>query len=87
MIIGKVVGTVVSTRKYDSMQGHKLLVIENTLSGKKERFVASDRIGAGIGQLVLVTVGSAAQVALDQPAPIDAIVVGIVDHEPDIRPN
>lgn len=87
MMIGKVVGTVVSTRKYESMQGHKLLVIEDTLSGDKARFVAADRIGAGIGQLVLVTRGSAVQAALDQTAPIDALVVGIVDREPDIRPG
>lgn len=85
MKIGKVVGTVVSTRKYESMQGHKLLVIQNVLSGADERFVAADRIGAGIGQLVLVASGSAVQAALEQPAPIDALVVGIVDHEPDIR--
>jgi ethanolamine utilization protein EutN len=85
MIIGKVVGTVVSTRKYDSIQGHKLLVVQSMLDGRKERFVAADRIGAGIGQLVLVAFGSAVQAALDQPAPIDALVVGIVDHEPDIR--
>jgi microcompartment protein CcmK/EutM len=85
MVIGKVVGTVVSTRKYESIQGHKLLVVENLLSDRKERFVAADRIGAGIGQLVLVATGSAVQTALSQPAPIDAMVVGIVDQEPDIR--
>lgn len=85
MIIGKVVGNVVSTRKYDSLQGYKLLVIQQR--DADEVFVAADAIGAGIGELVLVATGSSAQNALDRQAPIDAIVVGILDGEPAISPS
>ncbi|MFC4386998.1 EutN/CcmL family microcompartment protein [Gracilibacillus marinus] len=82
MVIGKVVSRVISTRKYDTLQGYKLLVIEPLNGDTKEVFVAADTIGAGEGEIVLVSFGSAVQHALHQQAPIDAIVVGIVDQEP-----
>jgi ethanolamine utilization protein EutN len=85
MVIGKVVSRVISTRKYDTLQGYKLLVIEPYNGENKEWFVAADTIGAGEGELVLVSFGSAVQYALSQNAPIDAIVVGIVDQEPNIQ--
>ena len=84
MIIGKVVGHVVSTRKNDNLIGQKLLIIEphKTLGGEKTgtRFIAIDNVGAGIGETVLVATGSAARVgcALDH-APVDAAIVGIID--------
>lgn len=84
MKIGRVVSNVVSTRKYDSLQGYKLLVIEPYKSKNKELFVAADTIGAGEGELVLVSFGSQVQHALPNPTPIDAVVVGIVDQEPDL---
>lgn len=83
MVIGKVINRVISTRKYDSIQGYKLLVIEPINGENKEWFVAADTIGAGEGELVLVSFGSAVQHALRQHAPIDAVVVGIVDQAPD----
>jgi ethanolamine utilization protein EutN len=81
MIIGKVINRVVSSRKYQELQGYKLLVIQPCY-GAKEIFVAADTIGAGEGEFVLVSTGEAVQYALTKTAPIDAIVVGILDHEP-----
>ena len=55
MIIGKVVGTVVSTRKCDNLIGSKFMIVEPIPSLKVEnRIVAVDKVGAGIGELVLV---------------------------------
>lgn len=82
MIIGKVISKVVATRKYDELQGFKFLVIQPFYSNKEDYFVAADAIGAGEGELVLVSTGQAVQYALSKQAPIDAIVVGIVDSEP-----
>lgn len=87
MIIGKVISNVVSTRKNDKLQGHKFLVIQPCYGNKDEYFVAADNIGAGEGELVLVTFGDAAQHALERNAPVDAIVVGIIDKEPTIWKN
>jgi ethanolamine utilization protein EutN len=82
MKLGKVVGTVVSTRKDEALVGFKLLIIEveSIPEGQPgERLVAVDYLGAGIGEHVLVAQGSSARVTLDKPAPTDATVVGIVD--------
>lgn len=87
MIIGKVISKVVSTRKHDKLQGHKFLVIQPCYGNKDDYFVAADNIGAGEGELVLVTTGDAAQHALDRHTPVDAIVVGIIDQEPIIGDN
>lgn len=84
MIIGRVVNTIVSSRKYDSLQGLKLLVVEPYYGEDKTCFIAADVIGAGTGELVLVTTGEMTKYALDRSAPIDAIVVGILDKEPNI---
>lgn len=86
MIIGKVVGTVVSTRKNEALTGSKFLVIdpiEHMTDVVGSRIVAIDSIGAGIGELVIVSTGSAARcqtgLSGDLTAPVDAAVVGIVD--------
>lgn len=79
MIIGKVVGSIVSTRKYENLTGNKFMIVEPIPSLKVDsRLVAIDRVGAGIGEYVLVATGSAARV--DIPAqPVDAAIVGIID--------
>ena len=79
MIIGKVVGSVVSTRKCESLTGSKFMIVEPIPSLKvNSRLVAIDRVGAGIGEFVLVATGSAARV--DCPSvPVDASIVGIID--------
>lgn len=83
MVIGKVVGSIIATRKNDKLIGQKLLVVrplENM--EKKGEFVAIDNVGAGIGETVLVAVGSAARVGCElENAPIDAAIVGIVDEQ------
>ncbi|AZS17627.1 EutN/CcmL family microcompartment protein [Paenibacillus lutimineralis] len=82
MIIGRVIGNVVSSRKYDSLQGYKLLLIRPQYTDKSEVIVAADVMGAGVGQQVIVSFGESNQHALTKNAPIDALVVGIVDNEP-----
>lgn len=83
MIIGKVVGSIFSTRKSEKLVGNKFMIVE-PVEGMNEtgnRLVAIDIIGAGIGEYVLVARGSAARVGCDMAdAPIDAAIVGIVDE-------
>ena len=81
MIIGKVVGSVVSTRKNEKLVGSKFMIVETAaMMGDVKRIVAVDNVGAGIGELVLVATGSAARVGCDHnTAPIDAAIVGIID--------
>lgn len=82
MLIGKVVGSVVSTRKCDNLVGNKFMIIDvldHMRSGAKQ-LIAIDKIGAGIGEYVLVAQGSAARIGTGmKDAPIDAAVVGIID--------
>lgn len=91
MIIGRVVGNVVSTKKRDELVGNKLLIIRPLLRNGDEPstadyFVAVDSVGAGIGEDVLIVLGSSARAVADElkeggrvTVPIDAAVVGIID--------
>ena len=82
MIVGKVVGSVISTRKSSKLVGNKFMIIEACADMQKEshRLVAIDPIGAGIGEYVLVATGSAARIGSGMDlAPIDAAIVGIID--------
>lgn len=82
MIVGKVVGSLISTRKNDNLTGNKFMIIEPVGSMKANcgRLVAVDNIGAGIGEIVLVAQGSAARIGCNlEHAPVDATIVGIVD--------
>lgn len=82
MIVGKVVGSVVATRKNDNLVGSKFLIVEpfESMEQGKGRIVAIDNVGAGIGEIVLVAKGSAARIGCNlKDAPIDAAIVGIVD--------
>lgn len=80
MKLGRVVGSVVATRKCDQLVGVKLLIIEPYYGG--ERYVAADRLGAGEGEVVLITTDVAVQASLNREMPIDALVVGIIDNPP-----
>lgn len=83
MLCGKVTGTIVSTRKVDALVGSKFLEVQLYRNEQKtdEFLVAVDRVGAGIGERVLITTGSGARLALDNPAaPTDAVIVGIIDN-------
>ena len=82
MLIGKVVGSVVATRKNDKLIGNKFMVIEpiKSMSGDNKQLVAIDNVGAGIGEIVLVATGSGARIGCGaENAPIDAAIVGIID--------
>lgn len=82
MIKGIVVSHIVSTKKQESLVGSKFMevrIVENDLPTEKY-LVAVDSVGAGIGETVLVTLGSSARKALPGGnLPIDAVIVGIVD--------
>ena len=86
MIIGKVVGSLFSTRKSEKLVGNKFMIVEpvETMRDTGSRLVAIDIIGAGIGDYVLVAQGSAARLGCDMSdAPIDAAIVGIIDEGQD----
>jgi len=80
MLIGKVIGSVIATRKNENLTGSKFLIVEAMHGCEPKRVIAVDNVGAGAGEIVLVTTGSAARVCLDNPnAPVDAVIIGIVD--------
>lgn len=88
MIIGKVIGSVISTRKHDLLVGNKFLIIEllDKMNTNAKNIVAVDTVGAGIGDCVLVVTGSSARVSLrSENTPIDAAIVGIIDEENDLK--
>lgn len=84
MHIGRVVGTVVATRKDARLTGCKLMITQPLSVDEKpigEALITVDTVGAGIGELVIYTVGTAARYAADKlQSPIDAAIVGIVDN-------
>lgn len=84
MNLGKVVGTVVSTRKEQSMEGLKLLLVRYVDAEGKEtggHVVAADAVGAGPDEMVLVATGSSArQTTATDKRPCDAVVMAIVDN-------
>jgi len=85
MLLGRVIGNVVATRKNDKIQGAKLLLVQ-PVSLNAEPFgpviLAVDSAQAGVGDTVLLVVeGRAAMTALGRPgAPVDAAIIGIVDQ-------
>lgn len=86
MIIGKVVGSLFSTRKSEKLVGNKFMIVEpvETMGAAKSQLVAIDIIGAGIGEYVMVAQGSAARIGCDmEDAPIDAAIIGIIDEGQD----
>ncbi len=82
MIIGKVTGSVVSTRKNENLVGNKFMIVQPIKEmGLTGSIVAIDNVGAGIGEIVLVATGSAARIGCGQEkSPVDAAIVGIVDE-------
>lgn len=86
MLLAKVVGTVVATKKDETLVGSKLLILKPLKQGLEEVeesdkvIVAVDSVGAGIGELVLMVTGTtASRVMNNDKAPVDAAVIGIVD--------
>jgi ethanolamine utilization protein EutN len=83
MLIGKIIGHVWATRKNENLSGCKLMIVEPIAYRSHEKrypIVAVDSIGGGIGETVLVVSGSSARVSMKNgSAPIDHVIVGIVD--------
>jgi microcompartment protein CcmK/EutM len=83
MLIGKVVGTLVATRKESTLEGLKFLVLKQLdIEGRETGGyrVAADAVGAGLGEVVLYATGSSArQTKLTDRRPCDAVIMAIVD--------
>ncbi len=89
MILARVEGSVVATKKNTKMTGNKFLLVRplviDSANAKEWRpgtttLVATDGLGAGEGEIVLVVQGSSARLAADdKDSPVDAVVIGIVD--------
>ncbi|NLV89608.1 MAG: EutN/CcmL family microcompartment protein [Tissierellia bacterium] len=84
MLIGRVIGTVVATRKDEKLIGSKLMItqpLDLELNPKGDPIIAVDTVGAGIGELVVYTTGTAGRIAARKlDAPIDAAIIGIIDE-------
>ena len=84
MLIGRVIGTVIATKKDPELEGLKLLLIKGAdLDGTTNGplLVAADAIGAGLGELILYAAGSSArQTAQTKDRPVDHVVMAIIDQ-------
>lgn len=89
MNIGLVIGRVIATKKDERLVGTKLLITHPIdLDGNRmgQPIVTVDTVGAGIGERVIFVVGSMASRAVHQAdAPVDAAIVGIIDHIESIK--
>lgn len=83
MLLGKVVGTVVATRKVDTLEGLKFLVVQgvdDTMKLTSTLVVCADSVGAGVDEIVLFCQGSAArQTPQTNNRPVDGVIMAIVD--------
>ncbi|MDP1828475.1 MAG: EutN/CcmL family microcompartment protein [Archangium sp.] len=84
MLLGKVVGTVVATRKEPTLDGSRFLLVRGLDAECKPTstlVVAVDAMGAGVGEVVLYASGSSArQTELTKDRPVDAVIMAIVDQ-------
>jgi microcompartment protein CcmK/EutM len=83
MLLGRVAGTVVSSRKEPLIEGWKLLLVRQLDADNHEvggYVVAADAVGAGVGEVVLYASGSSArQTEVTRDRPCDAVIMAIVD--------
>jgi ethanolamine utilization protein EutN len=83
MLLARVVGTVVATRKDPRLESHKLLIarpMDPTGTPEGLYLVAVDTVDAGVGETVLIVSGSSARMASGmKDCPVDAAIVGIID--------
>ena len=83
MFLGKVIGTVWSTKKDENLVGAKFLIVKQLdldLIEKNNFVVAVDSVGAGEGEIVLVATGSSSrQTEFTKDKPVDAVIMAIVD--------
>lgn len=85
MQLGRVIGTLVATKKHGKLEGAKLLLVQPLTLDDRPRGTAVltiDSVGAGVGEKVLIVIeGRAAGDALRRrAAPVDAAIIGIVDR-------
>ena len=81
MIICRVIGHVWATKKEENLEGLKLMVVREEETAKKSILVATDVVGAGIGERVLVVSGSTARKVFGRDnVPADLAIVGIIDN-------
>jgi ethanolamine utilization protein EutN len=85
MLLAKVIGNVWSTKKKEAISALRLLFVQplgKNLKPDGNVLVAADEVGAGFGEMVIVTQGSPAMQAFNKTdlVPVDAVVVGIVDN-------
>ncbi len=83
MFLGRVIGTVWSTKKDENLVGAKFLIVKQldlNLKEKESFVVAGDSVGAGEGEIVLVATGSSSrQTEFTKNKPVDAVIMAIVD--------
>ncbi|NMB83082.1 MAG: EutN/CcmL family microcompartment protein [Ignavibacteria bacterium] len=84
MYLGKVIGTIWATRKYDAVTGYKMQFVQpinGELKNLGDPIIALDTVGAGPGEIIYYVTASEAVIPLDvDMAPVDASIVGIVDY-------
>ncbi len=90
MILARVEGSIVATKKHEKISGRKILLVrplvidspdQKELREGKTTLAAFDDLGAGQGEVVLVVQGSSARLgSSDRNLPVDAMVIGIVDN-------
>ena len=84
MLKAKLIDNIWATRKSELLNGYKLMLVEVIGGGANEgqRLVAIDTISAGIGDRILVSLGTAARRMIgDDSVPVDAAIVGIIDED------
>ncbi len=84
MVLARVIGSVVSTRKEPKIEGIKFLLLEKldceTMKGKGDYLVAMDAVGAGPGEVVFYVAGSSSRMTnVTEGRPSDATIIAIVD--------
>jgi microcompartment protein CcmK/EutM len=83
MLLGKVAGTVVATRKEPELEGLRFLIVhelDTDINPTGKMVVAVDSVGAGVGEVVLYASGSSArQTTATRDRPVDATIMAIVD--------
>jgi len=83
MFVGKIIGTVVATRKDPKLEGRKLLIVrplDENMQEKADYLVAVDTVSAGFKEKVLVVQGSSARMSYGmKDCPVDCAIIGIVD--------
>ena len=83
MLLGKIIGSVWATRKFESINGYKIMIVQPVNSSYEklgDPIIALDTVGAGPGEIIFYITASEAVIPLDvKMAPVDSSIVGIVD--------